>query len=142
MPMNIDGVQELIADIHAMAEKIDADGAGAGTAAHILEDAAKPIHDQMVANAGTEIHARSGDLRRALKIGNVKSSRKRGKYITIGVHRKDWSHEDYYPAYVEYGHGGPAPAPPHPYIRPAYDTQSDKSYEIIRSGLRDAIDKL
>ena len=125
-----------------MAEKIDADGAGAGTAAHILEDAAKPIHDQMVVNAGTEIHARTGDLRRALKIGNVKSSRKRGKYITIGVHRKDWNHEDYYPAYVEYGHGGPAPAPPHPYIRPAYDVQSDKSYEIIRSGLRDAIDKL
>ena len=96
----------------------------------------------MVVNAGTEIHARTGDLRRALKIGNVKSSRKRGKYITIGVHRKDWNHEDYYPAYVEYGHGGPAPAPPHPYIRPAYDAQSDKSYEIIRSGLRDAIDKL
>lgn len=142
MPMNIDGFQDLIADIHAMAEKIDADGAGAGTAAHILEDAAKPIHDQMVVNAGTEIHARTGDLRRALKIGNVKSSRRRGKYITIGVHRKDWSHEDYYPAYVEYGHGGPAPAPPHPYIRPAYDAQSDKSYEIIRSGLRDAIDKL
>ena len=51
--MNIDGFQDLIADIHAMAEKIDADGAGAGAAAHILEDAAKPIHDQMVVN-GTQ----------------------------------------------------------------------------------------
>ena len=55
------------------------------------------------------------------------------------MHRKDWSHEDYYPAYVEYGHGGPAPAPAHPYIRPAYDTRADESYEIIREGLRDAI---
>ena len=39
-----------------------------------------------------------------------------------------------------YGHGGPAPAPAHPYIRPAYDTRADESYEIIREGLRDAID--
>ena len=37
--------------------------------------------------------------------------------------RKDWDDEDYYPAYVEYGHGGPGPAPAHPYIRPAYDTR-------------------
>ena len=58
---------------------------------------------------------RSGDLYNALKIGSVKRSQRRGKHITIGVHRKDWSHEDYYPAYVEYGHGGPAPAPAHPY---------------------------
>ena len=65
-----------------------------------------------------------------------------GRHITIGVHRKDWNHEDYYPAFVEYGHGGPAPAPAHPYIRPAYDTRVDEAYEIIRDGLRDAIDRL
>ena len=40
-----------------------------------------------------------------------------------------------------YGHAGPAPAPAHPYIRPAYDPRADESYEIIREGLRDAIDK-
>lgn len=142
MPLNTDGFDSLIADINAMAQKIDADGAGAGTAKSILKSAAQPIYEQMKVNAGTEIHARSGDLQRALKIGKVKSSRKRGKRITIGVHRKDWHHEDYYPAYVEYGHGGPAPAPQHPYIRPAYDTKADEAYEIIRSGLRDVIDKL
>lgn len=60
--MNIDGFQELIADIHAMAEKIDADGAGAGTAAHILEDAAKPIHDQIQGRAGAH---QSGYVRHA-----------------------------------------------------------------------------
>ena len=38
--------------------------------------------------------------------------------------------------------GGPAPAPAHPYIRPAYDTRADEAYEIIRDGLRDAIDRL
>ena len=43
---------------------------------------------------------------------------------------------------MEYGHGGPAPAPAHPYIRPAYDTRVDEAYEIIRDGLRDAIDQI
>lgn len=142
MPLSFEGIGTLIADIHAMSQKIDADGAGAGTAKAILTNAAQPIYAQMKANASTKIHARSGDLQRALKIGNVKNSRKRGKCITIGVHRKDWHNKDYYPAYVEYGHGGPAPAPQHPYIRPAYDTKADEAYEIIRSGLRDAIDKL
>lgn len=142
MSLNTDGFDSLIADINAMAQKLDADGAGAGTAKTILTNAAQPIYAQMKANASTEIHAQSGDLQRALKIGKAKNSRKRGKYITIGVHRKDWKHTDYYPAYVEYGHGGPAPAPQHPYIRPAYDTKADEAYEIIRSGLRDAIDKL
>lgn len=46
----------------------------------------------------------------------------------------------HYPAYVEFGHGGPGPAPAHPYIRPAYDVRQDEAYEIIRDGLRDAID--
>ena len=41
-----------------------------------------------------------------------------------------------------YGHGGPAPAPAHPFIRPAYDTRADEAYEIIRDGLRDAVDRL
>ena len=40
-----------------------------------------------------------------------------------------------------YGHAGPTPAPAHSYIRPAYDARADESYEIIREGLRDAIDK-
>ena len=135
--MNIDGFQDLIADIHAMAEKIDADGAGAGTAAHILEDAAKPIHDQMVVNAGTEIHARSGDLRRALKIGNVKSSRKRGKYITIGVKHSEKG--AYYANPVEHGHGGPGPAPAHPFVRPAFDVRKDEAYQIMKNILKDEL---
>jgi len=71
----------------------------------------------------------------------VKKRKTGGQRVTIGVHRKDWDEEDYYPAFVEYGHGGPAPAPAHPYIRPAYDARQDEAYEIIRDGLRDALDQ-
>ena len=56
------------------------------------------------------------------------------------MHRKEEG--AYYATPVEYGHGGPAPAPAHPFIRPAYDTRADEAYEIIRDGLRDAVDRL
>ena len=140
MPLKIDGLDNLMTDIARMASSMDAEGAGAPTARRILTEAAQPIHQQMKANASKDPQPRSGDLRKALNIGKVKKSKKHGQHITIGVHRKDWDHEDYYPAYVEYGHGGPAPAPAHPYIRPAFDTRQDEAFEIIRDGLRDALD--
>lgn len=141
MPLNADDLTDLITDIAKLASSIDADGAGAPTARRILEEAAQPIHQQMKSNASSDPHLGSGKLHGAINIGNVKRRRNGSQHITIGVHRKDWDEEDYYPAYVEYGHGGPGPAPAHPYIRPAYDTRQDEAYEIIRDGLRDAIDK-
>ncbi len=142
MPMNVDGLDHLMTDIAGMASAMDADGAGAPTAKRILEEAAVPIHQQMKANASRNPKIISGKLHGALNIGKVKKRRNGGKHITIGVHRKDWDGDAYYPAYVEYGHGGPGPAPAHPYIRPAYDTRQDEAYEIIREGLRNALDKL
>ena len=142
MPMNVDGLDHLMTDIAGMASAMDADGAGAPTARRILEEAAVPIHQQMKANASRNPKIISGKLHGALNIGKVKKRRNGGKHITIGVHRKDWDGDAYYPAYVEYGHGGPGPAPAHPYIRPAYDTRQDEAYEIIREGLRNALDKL
>ena len=76
--------------------------------------------------------------------GNIKPDKRRrkgGQHITIGVHRKDWDDPEYVPAYVEYGHGGPGPAPAHPYIRPAYDTRQDEAYDIIRDGLLNELRK-
>ncbi len=142
MPMNVDGLDHLMTDIAGMASAMDADGAGAPTAKRILEEAAVPIHQQMKANASRNPKIISGKLHGALNIGKVKKRRNGCKHITIGVHRKDWDGDAYYPAYVEYGHGGPGPAPAHPYIRPAYDTRQDEAYEIIRDGLRNALDKL
>lgn len=36
---------------------------------------------------------------------------------------------------VEFGHGGPHPAPPHPFVRPAWDELKDKVQKNIRLGL-------
>lgn len=139
MPFKTEGFSELMTDIAQMASVMDADGAGAPTAKRILEEAAKPIHDQAKANASRNPKIISGVLHRSIQIGPVRKRRTSGKTITIGVHRKE---KAYYATPVEYGHGGPAPAPAHPFIRPAYDTRQDEAYEIIREGLRDAIDKL
>ena len=141
MPVNTEGFAELVGQIEKMAHRLNTDEEGAPTTKRILQAAAQPIHQQMKANASHDPKIITGKLHGAINIGKVKRRRNGGQNITIGVHRKDWNHEDYYPAYVEYGHGGPAPAPAHPYIRPAYDARADESYEIIREGLRDAIDK-
>lgn len=140
MPLDTQGFDGLASDIAGMASRMDADGAGAPVARRILEAAAQPIHRQMKANASKDPKIITGVLNRSIRIGPVKKRRKSGKSITIGVHRKEEG--AYYATPVEYGHGGPAPAPAHPFIRPAYDTRADEAYGIIRDGLRDAIDRL
>ena len=140
MPLDTQGFDGLASDIAGMASRMDADGAGAPVARRILEAAAQPIHRQMKANASKDPKIITGVLNRSIRIGPVKKRRKSGKSITIGVHRKEEG--AYYATPVEYGHGGPAPAPAHPFIRPAYDTRADEAYGIVRDGLRDAIDRL
>ena len=140
MPLDTQGFDGLATDIAGMASRMDADGAGAPVARRILEAAAQPIHRQMKANASRDPKIITGVLNRSIRIGPVKKRRKSGKSITIGVHRKEEG--AYYATPVEYGHGGPAPAPAHPFIRPAYDSRADEAYGIIRDGLRDAIDRL
>lgn len=140
MPLNADGFGDLVTDIAGMAARMDADGAGAPVAKKILEAAAQPIYEQMKANASSNPKIITGALNRSIETGKVKKRRYSGRSITIGVHRK--AEGAYYATPVEYGHGGPAPAPAHPFIRPAYDTRQDEAYEIIREGLRDVIDHL
>ena len=142
MGMEINGLDELMTDIAAMTAMLDMEKGGGTAANGILERAAVPVEEQMKANASRDPKIISNKLHGAIHTGKVKKRRNGGKHITIGVHRKDWDDGDYYPAYVEYGHGGPGPAPAHPYIRPAYDTTEDQAYEIIRSGLRDAISNI
>ena len=141
MPMKVEGLDSLMTDIAAMATRLNIEKGGSATASRILEQAAVPVEQQMKENASRDPRIITGKLHRAIHTGPVKKRRSGGKHITIGVHRKDWDDDDYYPSFVEYGHGGPGPAPAHPYIRPAYDETEDEAYEIIRDGLREAIDR-
>lgn len=42
---------------------------------------------------------------------------------------------------VEYGHGGPHPAPAHPFVRPAWDGMKEQVKRNIELGLKKAVEK-
>lgn len=41
---------------------------------------------------------------------------------------------------VEFGHGGPRPAPPHPFIRPAWDEVQETVRENIKTGIKKIVE--
>ena len=136
MAIELRGFDDLRDDLINMAAALE-QGPGVNRA---LQAGAAPIEEQMLYNASSDPKIISGDLHDSIRTGPVKKRRDGGKRITIGVHRKEEG--AYYATPVEYGHGGSAPAPAHPFIRPAYDTRADEAYQIIRDGLRDAVDRL
>ena len=91
----------------------------------------------MKQNASSNPSPRTGKLRAALGTGNA--GKKGSASITIGVHRKDWSGDEYYPAYVEFGHGGPRPAPPHPFVRPALDEKGEEAMNVLADKVAQAL---
>jgi HK97 gp10 family phage protein len=137
MSLELKGGVDLRNDISRMAEALRTDGGGNATADRILEIAAQPVLEQMIQNATTDPHPRSGNLRSALRI--KKSTRKRGARVTVGVHRLEGGAA--YAQPVEFGHGGPHPAPPHPFVRPAFDVRADEAYELLKEQLRKALDQ-
>jgi HK97 gp10 family phage protein len=106
-----------------------------------LTAGAEPIKEEMVRIAPV---GATGNLQKAIKVGGVRNS-KRGRTITVGIHRRDIDLSDkngeYYPAYVEYGHGGPHRADPHPYIRPAYDLKKDEAWTIVKQAVIDQMEQ-
>ena len=141
MALDTQGFDDLIGDINRMAAALNTNDEGAPAARRILQAAAVPVDQQMKANASSDPKIITDKLHSAISTGKVKRRKTTGLHITIGVHRKDWDDEFYYPAAVEYGHGGPGPAPAHPYVRPAFDTRQDEAFGIIRDGLLDELRK-
>jgi HK97 gp10 family phage protein len=133
MPLELQGFDDLQNDLQNMAAQIEF-GSGVDKA---LKAGAVPIEQQMLHNASTDPKMITHALHDSIHTGLVKKRREGGKAITIGVHHKEKG--AYYASPVEYGHGGPAPAPAHPFIRPAFDTKADEAYENIKSVLRDEL---
>ena len=135
MPLEMQGADDLRDDLTNMAANLEF-GAGVNRA---LEAGAAPIEQQMLANAASDPKIITGALHDSIHTGKVKKRRMGGKAITIGVHHKEKG--AYYANPVEYGHGGPAPAPAHPFVRPAFDTRADEAYNIMKDILRDELFK-
>ena len=139
MSLEIKGSVELQQDITQMADMLRSSGSNGGRACNwILQNAAQPVLEQMIKNAENDPKRRTGKLVGSLKIGRVIRKRSGGYHVMVGVHRKDGGAE--YANPVEFGHGGPHPAPPHPFVRPAFDARVDEAYEKIKEQLRQALD--
>ena len=112
MAIELRGFDDLQNDMVNMAYALD-QGPGVNRA---LKAGAVPIEEQMLHNASTD-----------------------PKIITdtIGVHHSE--NGAYYANPVEFGHGGPAPAPAHPFVRPAFDTRADEAFSEIKRVLRDEL---
>ena len=132
MATELRGFDDLQDDLLNMAAALET-GPGVNRA---LKAGAAPIEQQMLHNASTDPKIITGELYSSIRTGNVKGG-KRGKKITIGVHHKD--NAAYFSNPLEFGHGGPAPAPAHPFVRPAFDVKSDEAYEEIKRVLRDEL---
>ncbi len=134
MSLEFKGTSDLKDDLATMASALGDDGT---TTAKILKGAAQPILDQMIQNASTDPRPRSGNLRGALQV--KKASGRRGSRVTVGVHASEGGAP--YAQPVEFGHGGPHPAPPHPFVRPAFDAKAEEAYEEMKILLNAVLDK-
>ena len=132
MATELRGFDDLINDMTNMASALE-NGPGVKRA---LEAGAVPIEEQMKRNASSDPKIITGELYGSIRTGNVRGGQ-RGKRITIGVHHQDNAARFANP--LEFGHGGPAPAPAHPFARPAFDTRSGDAYEEIKRILRDEL---
>jgi HK97 gp10 family phage protein len=133
------GFAELQDDLMDMAVRLSGELGGnyAKTVESILNEAAQPVLDAALRFAPV----RSGRLRGAIALGKViKRKNGSGYSIKIGVN-KDQTANAPHAHLVEFGHGGPKPAPPHPFMQPAYDTTKEQAYAIIRRRLNEELDK-
>ena len=135
MPLQLQGFDDLQNDMQNMAAELEF-GSGVDKA---LKAGAVPIEQQMLQNASTDPKMITHALHDSIHTDKVKKRRDGGKGINIGVMHKEKG--AYYASPVEYGHGGPAPAPAHPFIRPAFDTRAEEAYQNIKAVLRSELRK-
>ena len=129
MAMQVRGFSELATDLEAMSTSIDSPA----VTNKALRAGADPIKTQMLANASSDPKIITGALHGSIDVGAIKR-----KSITVGVHHS--AKGAYYANPVEFGHGGPAPAPAHPFVRPAFDAKQDEAYsrmaEVLEAQLK------
>lgn len=142
MAIRTEGFGELTRDLLEMAEK-----AGGKAADKALKAGAKPIYEDMKQQATIDPKIRTKNLYKSIKIGRVGKTTRKGDYrtmkrISIGAYERNAKEMGAYAPHahlVEYGHGGPAPAPPHPFIGPAYDKHEAEAYAEIRRILEEEL---
>lgn len=140
MSLEIKGVDELTSDLQRMAAK-----AGGEAADRALKAGARAILTEMKAQAQIDPKVRKGNMLKSLKLGSIVTAMKEQrskigvKRIQLGAYEKEHGQIAPHAHLVEYGHGGPYPAPPHPFVRPSFDRRADEAYDEMRRVLRNEL---
>ena len=134
MGLTTTGFKEFSNDLIHLANSIGSDAVNAA-----LEAGAEPIRQKMLENAASNPLIRTGLLHTSIRTLGIRVSRKQHRTIYIGVSKTEAA--AYYASFVEFGHGGPRPAPAHPFVIPAYNACSEEAYQIIREELQKAFNK-
>ena len=87
---------------------------------HINENA-ETIAKQIAADAKASVNVITGTLKKSIRA--KKSKFEDGGWIVQATAPHAFL--------VEYGHGGPKPAPPHPYLRPALDKNINEASRLF-----------
>lgn len=132
---------EVESDLLQMAAILDTHGESRAVD-RALQKAAEPVLKDMQDRASRDPRMISHALHDSIKTGRPYNTRKGLRRIKTGVFKNKLAGDVFYARFVEFGHGGPAPAPPHPYVRPAFEAQADTAFRIIREELGKAIDEL
>lgn len=139
MGIKTSGFADVANDLIRLAEKTSGE-----TTNRALKAGAKIVFKEMRRQATIDPKRRSGYLYKSIKTGKVMKTARHTQYATekyIKIGTKEEAIGGYAPHahLVEYGHGGPAPAPPHPFVRLAYDRKGDEAFAEMRRVLEDEI---
>lgn len=115
--------------------EIEGNAGSRAVASKALKAAAEPVKAQMIANIEAGDHVRTGILKDAIAIDGMHGIRKRGYRVKVGVIGNSAPHAHL----VEYGHGGPKPAPEYPFMDPALQATKDQATQIMADILREAL---
>jgi len=106
-----------------------------------VNQAATPIRKQAQKNAPV---GKTGNLKRNI-IKKSKLYKNQAVVLSVvgGQYKKDPSEEGSanHAHLVEFGHGGPKPAPPHPFMRPAFDATKGKAEAKLRRAIGKGVER-
>lgn len=101
--------------------------------ANVMKDEAK----QLAVAGGDYPDAISGAMRDSIRTYKARGTRDKVQYMVIAGNEAA-----YYAGWVEYGHGGPHPAPPHPFMRPAAEATGQLALDFVMTGISDRLESL
>lgn len=123
----IEGIDELNIEIGKLL--LDVQGQSVGKdMKDVFIKAAVEVRDE----ARTNVRDKTGNLRRGIFAARGDSNK---PSALVGVNYAIAPHAHL----VEFGHAGPRPAPPHPYMRPAVAAKKERVKQIMIDGLAEII---